>query len=189
MRKMGWAYGLAAASMVFVGSHALAAGESSDSSSSMGSGSSTGSGSSSGSSMGSSDTSMGTGSSMGSSSSASGKQLHGKVQNFDRSSNTLTLSNSDKTLKVDPSTKIMKNGERATLDDIKEGDDVRASYSGSGDTLVVRTIEILPMSSAPSGAGTGAAPSDKGTSPSDTSTPPSGTGTQQQGGGSSSKSY
>lgn len=96
----------------------------------------------------SSDTStMGTGSG---SKAAAGHfdTLKGKVQNFDRSDNTLTLAGSDKQLKVDSSTEIMKDGARASVDDIKEGDDVRASYSGTGDTLNVQRLYITSSGAA-----------------------------------------
>ncbi|HZZ84418.1 MAG TPA: hypothetical protein VFE30_07760 [Anaeromyxobacteraceae bacterium] len=80
-------------------------------------------------------------------------QLQGKVQNFDRTNNTLTLSGSDKALKIDSSTQVMKNGSRASLNDIKEGDQVRASFSGSGDMLHVQRLDV--MSSGSTGTGTG----------------------------------
>ena len=68
--------------------------------------------------------------------------LTGKVQNFDRSKNELMLSGSDRKLKLDSSTRVMRDGSRASIDDIKEGDQVRASYSGSGDELQVKSLEI-----------------------------------------------
>ena len=45
----------------------------------------------------------------------------------------------------------MKDGQSASLSDIKEGNQVRASYSGSGDTLQVSRIDVMT-------AGTGPAP-------------------------------
>ena len=68
--------------------------------------------------------------------------LTGKVQQFDRSTNELTVAGSDQRLKIDSSTKVMRDGSRASIDDIKEGDQVRASYSGSGDTLQVKSLDI-----------------------------------------------
>ncbi|HTP28339.1 MAG TPA: hypothetical protein VMK12_22125 [Anaeromyxobacteraceae bacterium] len=124
MKKMGWGFSLAVASMVFFAGQAMAQ---------------------------SSESTGNTGSTMPGdiqpSSKASGKSLHGKVENFDRTQNTLTLSGSSKTLKVDPNTKVMKNGSKATLDDIQEGDEVRASYSGSGTTLQVKSIDIMSTGS------------------------------------------
>src|SRR6266568_4994041 len=74
---------------------------------------------------------------------ADASQLQGKVQNFDRTNNTLTLAGSDKALKIDSSTQVMKNGSRASLNDIKEGDQVRASFSGSGDMLHVQRLDVM----------------------------------------------
>jgi hypothetical protein len=71
-----------------------------------------------------------------------GDALTGKVEQFDRSTNELTVAGSDQKLKIDSSTKVMRDGSRASIDDIKEGDQVRASYSGSGDTLQVRSLDI-----------------------------------------------
>jgi Cu/Ag efflux protein CusF len=68
--------------------------------------------------------------------------LTGKVQQFDRSTNELTVAGSDQKLKIDSSTKVMRDGSRASIDDIKEGDQVRASYSDSGDTLQVKSLDI-----------------------------------------------
>ena len=66
----------------------------------------------------------------------SGKtELTGMVEKFDCRAKELTLQNSDKKLKVTDSTRVMKDGQSASLSDIKEGDQVRASFSGSGDTL------------------------------------------------------
>jgi hypothetical protein len=95
MKKMGWGFGLAAAGMVFMASHALAKTGSTGTESTGSTGSTTGSmGESSGSSTGSAATS-------GTSSTKSGTELQGKVEKFNRSKNTLTLSGSDKTLRVD----------------------------------------------------------------------------------------
>jgi len=93
---------------------------------------------------------MGAGSSAGSTASATGdtsatagQQLTGTIQKFDKDSKELTLANSDKKLKVSDDTKVMKDGQKGSLSDIKEGDQVRASYSGTGDTLQVTTLEVM----------------------------------------------
>ena len=78
-----------------------------------------------------------------SSAAASAQELTGTVEKFDQSSKELKLTNSDKKLKVSDSTQVTKDGQKASLSDIKEGDQVRASYSGSGDTLEVITIEVM----------------------------------------------
>ena len=94
------------------------------------------------------DTSMGTSTGSaageaGTGTAMSGKELTGTVEKFDQSSKELKLTNSDKKLKVSDSTQVTKDGQKASLSDIKEGDQVRASYSGSGDTLEVITIEVM----------------------------------------------
>jgi len=124
MRKMGWGFSLATAGMVFMASPVLAQ-----------SGSSGAEGTSSG------------GSTMGESSgasagSATANALQGKVEKLDRTKNTMTLSGSDKILRIDASTMVMKNGVKATIDDVKEGDEVRASYLGSGTTVKVKSLEV-----------------------------------------------
>jgi Cu/Ag efflux protein CusF len=92
---------------------------------------------------------------------ASSKQVTGTVQKFDKDAKELTLSNSDKKLKLGDSTQVMKNGQSASATDIHEGDQVRASYSGSGD---VTQIEIMPSSEKTPGtgsSGTGSSGSEK----------------------------
>jgi hypothetical protein len=137
MRKMGWGLGLATAGMVLFASHALA--ETGGTAGSDYGG--TGAGSA-----GMGSTSSGTSSSQ-TSSPAATKILQGKVEKFDRTDNTLTLSGTDKKLKVDSSTQVMKQGERASFEDIQEGDQVRASYSGSGETVNAKRIDIMPSGS------------------------------------------
>jgi Cu/Ag efflux protein CusF len=116
---------------------------------------------------GSSSGSMGSGAS-----SAAPKQRHevtGKIKKFDHASNTITLDQSDKKLKVGERTKVMKDGAKVSASDLHEGDQVRASYSetptaGAFDILV---IEVVPgggkassgaSSGGSSGMGSGAAP-------------------------------
>ncbi len=88
--------------------------------------------------------------------SAHASALQGKVQSFDRSNNTLVLAGSAKTLKIDSTTQVRRDGARASVGDIKEGDQVRASFAGAGDTLNVSTLDILA-------AGTTAGASNSGT--------------------------
>ena len=136
-----------------------------------------------------SGTGTGSGSSMGQSGSSTaagpgamsstGTELAGKVEKIDRQSNELTIANSGKTLKLSADTKIRKDGQKAKISDIKEGDLVRASFSGSGDTLHVKRLDVVsagPMN--PSGdTGSPGADADTSSSPSpmpnqgDTSTP------------------
>lgn len=83
---------------------------------------------------------------MGSSSTAmndTSQQLTGTVEKFDHAAKELTLANSSKKLKISDDTTVMKDGQAASLTDIQEGDQVRASFSGSGDTLQVSRIEVM----------------------------------------------
>ncbi len=114
----------------------------------------TGSGSSSSGSMGSSGT-LGSGSSA---SASSGQQVTGKVEKFDQTKNQLSLQ-----LKVSDSTQVMKDGQKASLSDIKEGDQVRASLSSTGQ---VQRIDV--MSSGSSGS-SGSSSSPSGSSGSSSS--------------------
>jgi Cu/Ag efflux protein CusF len=84
--------------------------------------------------------------------STSQNQVTGKVDKFDKSNKELTLS-----LKVSDSTQVTKDGQSASLNDIKEGDQVRASFTGSGESLQVTEIEVM----SPGSTGTS---SDPGTS-------------------------
>ena len=58
-----------------------------------------------------------------------------KVKSVDTSKNALTLSDG-KQLNLDPSLAVTKDGKPATIADIKEGDEVRASYAPSSTTKV-----------------------------------------------------
>ena len=169
IRKMGWGFGLAAA-LALLAVQAQAQSAPSDNTYSGGStaGSAGTTRDSSSGPTGSATDSMGTGSGAtatkdSSASQASGHfdSLQGKVQKFDRSKNTLTLSGSAQSLKIDSSTQVMKDGSRASLDDIKEGDQVRASYSGSGDALNVKSLDIT-SSGAMGGSNAGSTGSSAG---------------------------
>ena len=160
MRKMTLGFGLATAGMVFMASHVLAqtgsggTGNKSSDNSTMGesSGSSTTT---------TSDTSTTTTSDT---STTKSTALQGKVEKFDRSQKTLRLSGSDKTLHVNSSTTVMRSGESATLDDIKEGDEVRVSYSGSDHATNVKTIDIIASGSTGTSSGMGTGSSSTGAS-------------------------
>jgi colicin import membrane protein len=99
---------------------------------------------------------------------AADKEISGKVEKYDRESRTLSLSSSDTKLKITDDTQVMKDGDRISPGQIMEGDDVRASYSGTGDTVEVVRVEIVATSAAPAGAGA---------APGSTSGPSSGSGT------------
>lgn len=132
---------------------------------------SSGSGSSASGSMGSGSGSgsMGSGGMHSGTASAAGQnEITGKVEKFDESSNELTLS-----LKVSDKTQVTKDGKTASLSDIEEGDQVRASFTGSGENLQVTRIEVMsegaksgasPSGSGMGSGGSGAAPGSSGTS-------------------------
>jgi hypothetical protein len=90
------------------------------------------------------------------------QQLSGKVEKYDRVERTLSLSDSDKKLKVTDDTQVMKDGDRVSPGQIMEGDEVRASYSGSGDSLQATRIEIGSTGAASSGAGSAGASGPSG---------------------------
>jgi Cu/Ag efflux protein CusF len=167
MKKMAWGLGVAAALALVAGQaraqSSTQSGSTNDNSATHPSGNTT---DNSAGSMGTGSGSMGTGSgsmNSGSGSTSSGASastdpstsstsghfdaLTGKVERFDRSNNELTLAGSDRKLKLDSSTKVMRDGSRASIDDIKEGDQVRASYSGAGDTLQVKSLDITSAGS------------------------------------------
>jgi len=102
-------------------------------------------------------------------------QIQGRVQNFDRSNNTLTLSGSDKPLHVDSSTVILKDGGNASVGDIKEGDQIRASFANqAGETLQVQRLEVMTKPAAGAATGTTGS-SDLGGGSTGSATQPSGT--------------
>jgi hypothetical protein len=72
----------------------------------------------------------------------------GKVDKLDRSSNQLSLQ-----LKVSDSTHVMKNGQPASLSDIKEGDQVRASFSPTGQVDRIDVMSSGTGSSSPGSSG------------------------------------
>jgi hypothetical protein len=133
-------------------------------------------GSSGGSSKGSSGSSessgsMGTGSS-GSSSGSMGTEsptkqsVTGTVDKVDPSSNQLSImpkvdssmqqmQQDHVRLKTSSSTEVTKDGQKATLSDVKEGDQVRASLSPSG---TVQRIDVVSSGSSGSKAGSGTSP-------------------------------
>jgi Cu/Ag efflux protein CusF len=72
-------------------------------------------------------------------------QYTGVVKEVDQDKKMVTLQ-----LPLAPNVSIMKDGQRATLDDIKEGDDVRASFdpmSKKINRLDIQTKGLEPMPS------------------------------------------
>jgi hypothetical protein len=78
-------------------------------------------------------------------STATAYEVTGRVEKIDESS----IQVAGKQLKIDSSTSVSKGGIGATLADVKEGDEVRASLSGSGDPRKAERIEVMPGTEAP----------------------------------------
>ena len=71
------------------------------------------------------------------------KELSGVVKDVDKDKHSLKISSesgADQELKVADSAKITRDGSQASLDQIKEGDQVRASFDASG--TQASTIEV-----------------------------------------------
>jgi hypothetical protein len=66
----------------------------------------------------------------------------GVVETLDRGNMQIKLSDSPAVLVVTDETEIRKDGRRATLADVQEGDEVLASYSRSGDSLEVKKLNV-----------------------------------------------
>jgi hypothetical protein len=99
----------------------------------------------------------------------------GKVDKLDKSKNQLSLQ-----LKVSDSTQVMKNGQTATLSDIKEGDQIRASFSSTGQ---VERIDV--MGSGSSGSTGSSSPGSSGSSSGGSMGGPSGSGSPDSSSGTS----
>jgi hypothetical protein len=88
-------------------------------------------------------------------------EIQGRVVQVDRGNN-LTVAGSESAglafdqFKVDSSTDVTIGGSKASVNDVNPGDEVRASFSGTGDNLHVDRLQILPSA--------GAEPSTQGTS-------------------------
>jgi hypothetical protein len=104
----------------------------------------------------------GTASASTSASPSSQREVAGLVESFDHASNTFRISGTS--VKVDSSTEVLKDGQRASLTDVQEGDEVRASFSGSGDAATANRIEVTSSRAGTSGAGmeSGSQPAGRG---------------------------
>jgi hypothetical protein len=81
-------------------------------------------------------------------------EIQGEVTSIDAGSGQLTLS-SGKHLAIDAGTRVQKDGSRASLSDIREGDRVQVSFSpsvawllGRKDTLLDRVKQVVATSRA-----------------------------------------
>jgi len=101
------------------------------------------------------------------------QQITGKVEKVDQSKKELSLR-----LKVSDTTQVMKDGKTATLSDIKEGDQVRASFDATGEPVRI-DVTSSSGSKSPSGSST-----PSGSTPSGSSSPGS-----SSPGGSSGRGY
>jgi hypothetical protein len=72
-----------------------------------------------------------------------GPALSGTVGDVDRARNEITLVESGEKLAVTAETSVVKDGAPATLAEVQEGDEVRASYSESGGAMRVSRIEVV----------------------------------------------
>jgi Cu/Ag efflux protein CusF len=78
------------------------------------------------------------------------RQVEGRVEIIDRG-NDVTLSGTESVghafdkMKLDESTRVTVNGQRATIADVEEGDDVRATFSAKDGELHLDQIEVLPQ--------------------------------------------
>jgi hypothetical protein len=88
----------------------------------------------------------------------------GRIEKFDRRNRTLSLVDSDKTLTLTDDTEVTKDGQKVSPGQLMEGDDVRASYTGAGDTLRVDRLEVTSKTAgtATPGAGATSSPSSPG---------------------------
>ena len=66
-------------------------------------------------------------------------EITGRVESVDESN----IEIAGRTFKVDASTSVRKGGVGATLEDIKEGDEVRASLSGTDDAAKAVRIDVM----------------------------------------------
>jgi hypothetical protein len=73
----------------------------------------------------------------------------GRIERIDRADN-VTIAGSEgvglafEQFKVDTKTEVVTPGGKGSMTDLNEGDEVRASFSGSGEELHVDKLEVLP---------------------------------------------
>ena len=78
----------------------------------------------------------------------SNKQIEGRVQSIDATKHTLTIKGKDdqnREFTANESTQIIKNGQKnVSFSDIKQGDEVRASYLDADPSLALRIDVTTP---------------------------------------------
>ncbi len=96
----------------------------------------------------------------------------GRIDKVDRADDTIEIDGVDRQLKLDPSTRVTRNGAQASFSDVQEGEQVRASFD-DGFPAHVRQIEIMN----PSGSTASGSSSDTSSDMGPASSPaPTGTG-------------
>jgi Cu/Ag efflux protein CusF len=86
------------------------------------------------------------------------KTVTGTIEKIDHDTNTVTLDTYDKQLKLGRETRVTKGGAKISASELREGDEIRASYAApSSDTYDVTNIQVLPA-----GKGTGASGTSSG---------------------------
>ncbi len=76
------------------------------------------------------------------------RKVEGRIELIDRAnevmlSGTETVGHAFDKLKLDEGTEVIVNGERGTIADVNEGQEVRASFSQRGDVLHLDRVEIV----------------------------------------------
>lgn len=92
-------------------------------------------------------------------SSFAANQLTGQIKSIDKSQKSITIDQSGKqqSLKLTDNATVFMNGRLASLDDLKEGQQVRAAYEDRGGQKSLRWIEVTPA-----GGSTGSMKNDTG---------------------------
>jgi cytoskeletal protein RodZ len=94
-------------------------------------------------------------------------EIQGRVELVDRADNLVIAGSESAGLafdqfKVDKSTDVTIDGAKASINEVNPGDEVRVSFSGSGNDLRVNRIDVLPSAGAgPSAEGTGSGHDEK----------------------------
>jgi hypothetical protein len=76
-------------------------------------------------------------------------EFQGRIERIDRADN-ITIAGSEgvglafEQFKVDTKTKVVAPDGKGSVAELNEGDEIRASFSGSGEDLHVDRLEVLP---------------------------------------------
>jgi hypothetical protein len=84
------------------------------------------------------------------------KTVTGTIEKIDLDNHTVTLDTYDKQLKLGRETRVSKGGAKISASDLREGDEIRASYDApSADTYDVTVIQVLPTTGSQKGGASG----------------------------------